>query len=294
MPELAYVNGLITPIEDAVISINDRGLLFADSVYEALRVYGGKPFRLEGHLKRLKYSLDGIRMGQAYDAPTFTEAICNLIEKSGIDEAFLYIQITRGAAPRELIFPRNTPPNVIMTLRHFHEYPAWYREKGIAAILVEDQRWTRNDVKTTIRLPNVLARQQAVESDAQEALFVGRDGYVSEGTATNLFTVSAGRLQTMPLGQDLLPGITRQVILELAASIGIPILESPLPASEICRQDEAILSATTLEVTPLTRVDGHPVGSGVPGPVTQRLYQAFQEMIAEFRAQGATVRTTPA
>lgn len=288
MPELAYVNGRINLIEDAVVSINDRGLLFADSVYEALRIYGGKPFKLEGHLRRLANSLEGIRLGYAYEPERLTRSIYTVIQESGIEEAFLYIQITRGAAPRELRFPEHTPPNVIITIRHFHQYPAWYRESGISAILVDDERWTRNDVKTTIRLPNVLARQLAVEAGAQEALFVESDGHVSEGTATNLFTVSDGKLQTTPLGKDILPGITREVILELASSEGIPVVESCLPATELIRQDEAFLSATTFEVMPLTKVDGKPVGNGTPGPVTEKLYNAFQKMVQEFREQSVT------
>lgn len=285
--ELAYVNGRITPLDEAVISINDRGMQFADSVYEALRVYGGKPFHLEDHLVRLERSLCGLRMGATRPELGLEDIIARLVEESGIAEGFVYIQITRGTAPRALPFPDpDVPPNVIVTIKHIHTMSDEEKDRGVTAVTVVDTRWKRNDLKTTCRLSNVLVRQEAKERGAKEALFVDGEGRILEGTATNVYFVRDGCLITPPLSEGILPGVTRKVILDLARQVEVPLCEDYVTVGELDRVEEAFLSATTIEIGPLVRIDDVVIGEGKPGPVTGKLRQAFRELIAEFRAEG--------
>lgn len=284
--ELAYVNGVITPLEEAVISINDRGLQFADSVYEALRVYGGKPFHLEAHLLRLERSLRGLQMTTSVDALGLGDVIATLVQRSGIEEGFVYIQVTRGTAPRALPFPpEDVPPNVIVTYKHLQALTDEKKTHGVTAITVADTRWKRNDLKTTCRLSNVLVRQEAKDRGAHEALFVDGNERLLEGTATNVYFVKDGELLTPPLSEGILPGVTRKVILEIAHKAEVPVQEDYVTIGELRQVDEAFLSATTIEVCPLVKIDDVTIGDGKPGPVTLRLRAAFSELVEEFRQE---------
>lgn len=287
MPDLAYVNGTFSPIDQAVVPLNDRGFYFADSVYEGIPVYGARPFRLDAHLRRLRESLEAVRLGYAFDAPGLTGAIDEIIARSGIAEGFLYIQITRGAAPRELAFPKNTPPLVVMTLKATKPKPEAWRTAGVTVITVEDDRWRWNHVKSTCRLPNVLAKQRAVEASAYEAVFVSGEGELLEGTHTNFFAVSGGDVRTAPLGSQLLAGITREVIAEVCRDAGIRFREEPIPASALPSLEECFVTGSATEVLPVVRVDDQVIGAGRPGPVTMRIMKGYADCVEAFRAATA-------
>ncbi|HWV57009.1 MAG TPA: D-amino acid aminotransferase [Longimicrobiales bacterium] len=276
---LVYLNGKYVPHEDARISVDDRGFLFADGVYEVVRVYRGRLFRMGDHVERMRRGLDALRIG--FDGVDGLGTIAErLLAENGLDEATVYIQVTRGASPRAHAFPTPTPaPTVYVATRPFGGYPPEYAEQGVTTITVPDTRWSRCDVKSVALLPNVLANQQAKEAGAFEALFV-RDGVVIEGSLSNLLGVIDGTVVTYPACNYILPGITRAVTLELARALGIPVREGPIRLEELHRVEELFLSGTTTEVMPIARVDGRLIGDGRPGPITRRLREAFRELTA--------------
>ena len=276
---LVYLNGEYVPHEDARISVDDRGFLFADGVYEVVRVYRGRLFRMGDHVERMRRGLDALRIG--FDGVDGLGTIAErLLAENGLDEATVYIQVTRGASPRAHAFPTPTPaPTVYVATRPFGGYPPEYAEQGVTTITVPDTRWSRCDVKSVALLPNVLANQQAKEAGAFEALFV-RDGVVIEGSLSNLLGVIDGTVVTYPACNYILPGITRAVTLELARALGIPVREGPIRLEELHRVEELFLSGTTTEVMPIARVDGRLIGDGRPGPITRRLREAFRELTA--------------
>jgi D-alanine transaminase len=276
MPELAYLNGEILPIEQAMVPIEDRGYHFGDAVYEYVATYGGRLFRLEPHLDRLERSLRELRFPPV-SRGGIREAVERLHGASGIERAGIYIQISRSVAPRDHAFPESPRPQVVMTVRPVREKPAEMREKGAAVITVTDLRWGRCDIKTVQLLPNVLAKQQALEAGAFDALFVAEDGTVREGTSSNLFIVRNGRLLTHPLTPRILPGITRQVVFELCGPLDLSVEERFFSKEVLYAADEAFLSGTVTEVFPITTVDGRPLGGGKVGPVTRRLYEALRK-----------------
>lgn len=277
---LVYLNGAYVPHAEARVSVDDRGFLFADGVYEVARVYRGRIFRMEDHLRRLARGLAELRI--PFDDVAGLDAVARrLLAENGLAEAeaTIYIQVTRGAAPRAHAFPSPpAAPTVYVAARPFPGHPRECVEEGVAAITVPDTRWSRCDIKSVGLLPNVLANQRAKEAGAFEALFV-RDGVVIEGSHSNLFAVVGGELVTYPECNYILPGITRAVTIELARDLGIPVREGPIHLERLDRVEELFLSGTTTEVMPISRVDGRPVGDGRPGPVTRRLREAFLERI---------------
>lgn len=275
MPELAYLNGAILPIEQAMVPIEDRGYNFGDAVYEYFASYRGRLYRIEEHLDRLERSMGELRFPPV-SREEIRDAILRLYAASGIDRAGIYLQISRSVAPRDHAFPAENRPQVMMTVRPVHEKPPELREKGAAVITVTDIRWARCDIKTVQLLPNVLAKQQAVEAGAFDALFVSEEGVVREGTSSNVFVVQDGRLITHPLTPRILPGITRQVLLQLCRREDLPVEERYFSREELYGADEAFLSGTVTEVLPITEVDGRPVGGGAVGPVTARLYEKLR------------------
>jgi len=272
---VVYLNGSYVPAEQAVVSVDDRGFLFADGIYEVIRVYRGRPFRLEEHLRRLADGVAALRI--PFRDPAGLAGIADrLLEENGLrdGDAVLYIQVTRGAAPRAHAFPpADVPPTVFVSARPFTPYPAEHYER---AVTVPDTRWSRCDIKSVSLLPNVLANQRAKEAGAFEALFV-RDGIVIEGSHSNLFGVFGGTLVTYPACNYILAGITRACVLELAAELGIPAREGPIPFETLWEADELFLSGTTTELMPVVEVDGRAIGGGRPGPVARRLQSAFRE-----------------
>lgn len=274
---LVYLNGEVVPLEQARIGVRDRGFLFGDGVYEVIRSYHGRFFRLPQHIQRLADGLAALRIpfDRLDEVATVAE---RLLDENGFrddGDATVYIQVTRGEAPRTHAFPDNAVPTVFMQASRFNKQPDSFFENGVAAITVPDQRWARCDIKSVALLPNVLAKQQAKEAGAIEALLV-RDGMVMEGSHSNFFAVFDGTLHTYPASNYILAGITRAVVLELAAELGIPTRETPVPLARLGGADELFITGTTTEVMPLNSVDGQRVGEGRAGPVTRRLQQAFE------------------
>jgi D-alanine transaminase len=273
-----YLDGRFIDHGEARISVEDRGFLFADGVYEVIRAYDGRPFLPEPHVARLKAGLAALRMDPA-PADEVLQIAGRLIDANelhGIDST-IYIQVTRGAAPRKHAFPGpDVRPTVYIAVKPFTQHPVAWFEEGVAAIAVPDTRWSRCDIKSISLLPNVLANQQAKEAGAFEALFV-KDGVLIEGSHSNLFGVIGGELVTYPECNYILGGITRRLVFELARELGVPAREGPIFHDRLDLVEELFLSGTTTEVMPVTVLDGSPVGSGDPGPITRRLLQAYRE-----------------
>jgi len=275
MPELAYVNGQFMPLAQATVPVEDRGFQFADSVYEVLRTYGGQPFALDEHLARLRRSLAAI----ALDYPTegLRGIIAEAVRRAAFPEAVIYLQITRGVAPRHRAIPAQVRPTLVLTVRALVPHPEW-QEHGIRVITVPDNRWGRCDIKSVGLLANVLAHQAARNAGAHDAIFVEADGTVNESTAGNVFIVRAGQLLTPPKSHRILAGITRDKFLAIT-----PVTETRITAADLLGADEVFLTATTVEVVPVVMVNGKPIGSGTPGPVTRRSLELFHK---NFRPAG--------
>ncbi|MBX6377695.1 MAG: D-amino acid aminotransferase [Clostridia bacterium] len=287
---VVFLNGRFVPYAEAVVSVEDRGLLFADAVYEVVKCYGGRPFRLETHLTRLQRSADAIRLPLPLAPEEWAQVVAELVRRNGLEgvDASVYLQVTRGPAPRAHAFPDAPRPTVFAVARALPPADPVLVERGVAVITVPDPRWHLCHVKATGLLANVLAKEQAREAGAYDALFV-RDGAVTEATSANVFFVRGGVLWTHPEGPAILSGVTREVILELARERGVPVREEPVPPAEAAAADECFLSGTITEVLPVTRIDGRPVGDGTPGPVTRTLRQALLAL-----ARGRTAAVAPA
>jgi D-alanine transaminase len=278
MPELAYLNGTIMPIENAAVPVEDRGYNFGDAVYEYVASYNGRLFYLEPHLDRLEHSMAALAF-PPLPREKIRTAIETLFAEAAIDRAGIYIQISRGVAPRDHAFPADADLQFLMILRQVHEKPAVLREKGAAAITVTDIRWGRCDIKTVQLLPNVLAKQQALEAGAYDAIFVAETGEVREGTSSNLFIIKDQGLITHPLTPRILPGITRMIILDICRAAGLSVEEAYFDKAALYAADEVFMSGTITEVLPITRIDGQPIGDGAVGPVTRRLNRDLLDRI---------------
>jgi D-alanine transaminase len=271
-----YLNGRFIPRDQACVPISDRGFLFGDSVYEVIPAYGGAPLRLEQHLSRLDQSLAAIHMVNPLSHAEWEKVLAELTDQLPGEDQQLYIQITRGAPEdREHVIPEGLKPTMLATTRALKAPPPEQAARGISAITLDDIRWHRCDIKSTNLLANVLAYTQAKAEGVDEAILV-RDGQVLEGAASNLFMVSHGLLITPPTGDCILPGITRDLVLELAAEEGIPYAEAAIGADELPQADEIWLTSSTREVRAVTQLNGKPVGSGQPGPLWHRMAQLFE------------------
>ncbi len=274
---IVYLNGEFLPLSQAKVSVLDRGFLFGDGVYEVIPAYGGKLFRLDQHLERLGQSLRGIRLDPPLAHAEWRRILTKLLQ--GSQDQSVYLQITRGAyATRDHAFPASIRPTVFAMA---NPCPA-ARPEPAKAILCEDIRWQWCHLKTITLLANVLLRQQAIERGCQEAILV-RSGKVTEGAASNIFIVSDGILVTPPKGPQLLPGVTRDLILELAAAHAVPHQEREIQAAELARAEEIWYTSSTRELVPIVELDGKPVGSGLPGEVFWRMYELFQAYKQAFR-----------
>jgi D-alanine transaminase len=273
----AYLNGQFLPLEQAHISPLDRGFLYGDGVYEVIRAYRGRPFRLDRHFARLTDSCAKMRMG-IYLTP-LREVPLRLLEANGLaeSEALIYLHVTRGAAPRRHHwFPSpDVKPTVFGMAWEFQPNPEWY-EPGLTVITVSDDRWARCDIKTTALVPNVLAHQRARDAGAHEAIYV-RDGAVTEGTLSNAWAVFGEEVRTAPLTNYVLPGIKRAVVLELCGQHGIPVRESPILQPELADADELFITGTMHDVAPIHSIDGRVMAR--ERPVTERLRRLFRETV---------------
>lgn len=279
MSDTVYFNGSYVPKDEVRISPDDRGFLLSDGIYEVVRVYRGAPFEMEGHVERLADGLAAIRI-EGVPAETMAEVTRELIERNGLEggDACVYVQVTRGAAPRTHHFPGGSvEPTFYATAWAFT--PTTDPAVGVDVVTAPDHRWTRCDIKSVSLLANVLAAEKAHEAGAYEAVLL-RDGVALEGTRTSLFGVVDGVVRTAPLSNYILPSITRRVALELCGDAGIPVDERPLLLAEFEAADELFLAGTTTEIMPIVGVDGAPAGGGRPGPVTTELARRFAERVA--------------
>jgi D-alanine transaminase len=283
----AYLNGVFLPLDQAKVSVMDRGFLFGDGVYEVIPVYGGKLFRLDHHLRRLQNSLDGVRIGNPLADAEWKAMLAQLIATHQGQDLSVYLQVTRGVAPRrDHAFPTDSRPTVFAMCTPDTLVRDIDNEPGVAAITLPDIRWLHCNVKAITLLPNVLLRQQAVETNAAEAILI-RNGYAVEGAASNVFIVRDGIVMTPPKSAELLPGVTRDLVLELAQANGIPCCENGIPLGELAMADEIWLTSSTREISPVVRLDDRSVSGGTPGPAWQRmirLYQDYKEAVRLGRA----------
>ena len=272
-----YLNGQFMPIEEAKIPVMDRGFIFGDGVYEVIPVYSRHAFRLAEHLKRLQHSLDGIRLQNPHSEAEWTRLINELITRNEVSDQYLYLHITRGVAKRDHAFPQPpVAPTVFMMSNPLLTPPAELLASGVGAVSAADNRWLRCDIKAIALLPNVLLRQMAIDAGCAETILI-RDGYMTEGAASNIFVVTNGRLLAPPKDNLMLPGITYDVVLEIAQAAGIPHEVRKVAAAEVFNADELLLTSSTKEVLAITTLDGKPVGTGKPGATFARLHKLYQD-----------------
>jgi D-alanine transaminase len=273
----AYLNGSYLPLDEARISVMDRGFLFGDGVYEVIPVYGGRLFRLPHHLQRLENSLTAVRIDNPLTSGAWSAMLGELVERNDGSDQAVYLQVTRGVAPkRDHAFPVPSRPTVFAMSAPVTMTVETGSAAGVRAITLPDIRWQHCNIKAITLLPNVLLRQQALDADTAEAILI-RDGDAIEGAASNIFTVEHGELVTPPKGPALLPGITRDLVLELAATNAIPCRESAIRAAQLSAADEIWLTSSTREISPVTQLDDHLIGDGTPGPLWTRMIRLFQD-----------------
>jgi D-alanine transaminase len=272
---MIYLNGDFLPIEEARVPVLDRGFIFGDGVYEVIPVYSHKPFRLAEHLLRLQHSLDGIRLQNPHSDKEWSALLEQIIACNDGDDQYLYLHITRGVARRDHAFPKGVIPTVFIMSNPLLAPPRELLATGVAAITANDNRWLRCDIKAISLLPNVLLRQMAVDAGAMETVLL-RDGFMTEGAASNIFLAKDGILLAPPKNHLMLPGITYDVVLELAAAEKIPCEVRAVSEYELRTAQELLLTSSTREIMPITRLDGKPVGEGKPGAMFARLYRLYQ------------------
>ena len=279
---MVYLNGDFIPLEKAQVSVLDRGFTFADGVYEIIPVFSGQPFRLTEHLNRLRNSLDGISLELDYDREKWQSLVDKLLNLNQVaEDSSIYIQVTRGVGERNHFYQAGFTPTVFIFCKPLQQMDA---SRGVSAILHEDIRWQYCHIKAVALLPNVLLKQLARDKDGSLEAILYRDGYITEGAASNVFIVSDNAVRTPPKSNRLLPGITRDLVVELIRETDYQCLEVPVTKSELLQADEIWLTSSTLGIAPLVRLDGRPLGDGKPGPVWQdvnAIYQVFKKSAGE-------------
>ena len=270
-----YLNGRFLPLEDAKISVLDRGFIYGDGVYELIPVYHRQPFRLRQHLARLQRSLDGIRMVNPHTDTEWESIIRELVARTPFDDQGLYLQATRGVAKRDHSFPLGTAPTVFMMSNPLLLPTAEQVERGVAVVTAIDERWLHCDLKTISLLGNVLARQRATDAGAAETVLF-RNGFLTEASASNVFIVRDGVILGPPKDNQILPGITYDAAFELARGGGLAVEVRPISREEALSADEMWLSSSTKEVLAVTTIDGKPFAGGSPGPVFRKMHELFQ------------------
>lgn len=273
---IVFLNGEFLPLSQARVSVLDRGFIFGDGIYEVIPVYARQMFRIDEHLQRLHNSLDAVRITNPYADAQWKSTLHSLLERNPGEDASIYLQVTRGVAKRDHAFPADTQPTVFAMANPLITPDETTFNKGVAAITLDDIRWQYCNIKAITLLPNILLRQSAIDAHAAEAILI-RDGQVTEGAASNIFIVSEGVIKTPPKSQWLLPGITRDLIVELAHASDMPIVETNFSHAELMSADEIWLSSSTKEIMPVLRLDEVTIGNGQPGPITRRMFAVFQE-----------------
>jgi D-alanine transaminase len=272
---MVYLNGEFLPLEDARVPVMDRGFIFGDGVYEVIPVYDRRPFRLHHQLGRLQHSLDGIRLANPHTTAEWETLIDRIVAEAAWQDQGVYLQVTRGAAPRDHAFPKVAQPTVFIMASALTAPSEDVVRHGVSALTVEDNRWLRCDLKTTSLVANVLLRQMAVDAGCAEAILI-RDGWLSEGSASNVFVAKDGVVMAPPKSNLMLPGITYDVVLELLAAEGVPNVVRAIGEDELHHADEVWLTSSTKEITAVSHLDGRPVGHGEPGPIFKRMHGAYQ------------------
>ncbi len=278
--EYGFFNGEFITLDTAKVQLEDRGYQFGDGIYEATRVYNGKCFALDRHLTRCRRSLRELRIPITYMDEELTAIHYDLIQKSGIQNGVIYFQITRATAPRTHYFPDQVIPNLSMTIRESEPNRKW-QEDGIACMLAEDIRWLRCDIKSLNLLGNVLAKQAAHEKGLQGAIQFRKDtDLITEGSSSNFFIVKDGLIWTHPTDNLILKGVTRSILLEeVIPQLGYTVVEKAFTPEFALSAEEAFVTSTSLEVTPVVNIDGHTIGNGTPGKITQSLLQGYRELV---------------
>jgi D-alanine transaminase len=276
MSEIAYVNGVFGPLADAKVSIEDRGFQFADGIYEVVVAPSGRPFRLDDHITRFRRSAEGIGLAVDFTALNLPAVIAEGIQRSGFKDALVYIQITRGAAARDHVFPEKIKPTVVATFKAKPVIAPAVRERGVTLMTTRDIRWERCYIKSVALLANVLMKNEARRLGCHDAIIVSDEGIVRETTCANVFFVKAGRLVTSPASDHILHGVTRAYLLECAASLKIPVDERDFTVPEMLSADEVFITSTTQDVLPASIIDGHTIGAGRCGPISEKLNACFQ------------------
>lgn len=275
-----YLNGEYMDISEARIPVLDRGFIFGDGIYEVVPAYGGKPFRMGEHLDRLARSLATVRIASPLTRQQWDEVVRELIASSPWPDCTVYLQITRGVAPRNHAFPpADTVPTVFGMVSPMHRPDAAAREQGVAVISLPDERWLHCHIKSVSLLGNILARQAAVEAGVEEAVLF-RDGMLTEGAASNIWVVKDGVLMAPPRNHLILEGIRYGLMMELARERGVEFVTRPITRDEVFSADELLITSASKEVLPILRLDDQPVGSGRPGPVYAALRAGYDERIA--------------
>lgn len=277
MTQIAYLNGRYVPRAQARVRAEDRGYLFGDGVYEVIPVHAGKLVAADRHFERLGRSLAELRIAWPMKRAALEVVTREVAARNGVQQGTVYIQVTRGVAPRDHKFPKDpVPPGLFLTASRRKPFPAALLRDGAAIVTVPDQRWGRCDIKSLNLLPNVLAKQAAAEQGAHEAWLVDEGGHVTEGSSTSAWIVTAeGVLATRPNGQEILPGVTRAIVVDVVRDLGLKLEFRPFSLEEARRAREAFITSTNNYVLPITRIDGQPVGDGKPGPTAQRLREAY-------------------
>ena len=281
--QIVYLNGEFLPLDQARVPVLDRGFIFGDAIYEVIPVYARKPFRLAEHLARLENSLAAIQLANPFAREKWAELMYAVIAHNEGDNQALYLQITRGVAKRNHKFPDNVQPTVFILSEPMVD-PA--PSNGVKAITQPDTRWQHCDIKTTALLANVLLRQSAVEQGAAEAILI-RDGMMTEGAASNIFVIKAGVAYTPPKGKFILPGITRDLIIETLQGAGIAYAETELSEADLRQADEIWMCSSTREIVPIIELDSQPVGNGQVGALWQQVWDLFQAYKQEIRSTHA-------
>jgi D-alanine transaminase len=284
---ICHLNGEYLPLKEARVSPLDRAFLFGDSVYEVVPVYSGRPFRLRQHLERFDRSMREIRMAPALPHGEWAKIAAELIARNAADDAYLYMQVTRGAEfGRNHAWPEDMKPTVFAYCSVLEPLSSELTERGVTAVTAPDERWARRDIKATALLANILAKKVSQDAGAFETILL-EDGKLTEGSSTTVHVIKDGVVRSPPNGHQILPGTTRDVVSELAATLSIPCESRPISEAELRGADEIWLAMSTRGVVPVTRLDGRPVGAGVPGPLFSRISTAFQLYIRDLAGSPA-------
>jgi D-alanine transaminase len=273
---MVFLNGELVPLEDAKVSVLDRGFMFGDGVYEVVPVYSKVPFRLEEHLARLERGLAAVGMRNPYTREQWRAFIAGLVERQDFEDQAVYFQVTRGVAKRDHAFPKGATPTAFMMSNPLVPPAAQQVESGAAAVTARDNRWLRCDIKSISLIGNVLLRQLSAEADAAETILF-RDGRLTEASASNVFIVKGGVIQAPPKSELILPGITYDVVVELARAEGMRLELREVTEAEVRAADEIWVTSSSKEVLAIVRLDGAAVGDGRPGPEFKRMYRLYQE-----------------